>query len=134
MPRYAPIFQVIVRLIMQQEFGGNMFGPAGKIVYSVAIAISAFGALNSNIFATSRLCVVASNRLYFPALFGRTEENEDTTNTTSYLGQWLCFFPNCVSSAVSRISGVRYNWEKNEIGLELVVPVFRCNVRSIMRC
>lgn len=30
------------------------------------VSISALGALNANIFATSKLCVAASHRAYFP--------------------------------------------------------------------
>ncbi|TLD27924.1 large neutral amino acids transporter small subunit 1 [Venturia nashicola] len=61
-------------------FGTKILGPIGKLLYSIAIAASAAGALNSNIFANSRLCVIASNRRYFPAIFGRTEHEPRTKN------------------------------------------------------
>ncbi|KAE9970604.1 hypothetical protein BLS_004850 [Venturia inaequalis] len=61
-------------------FGMKILGPTGKFLYSIAIAVSAAGALNSNIFANCRLCVIASNRRYFPAIFGRTENEPRTRN------------------------------------------------------
>lgn len=41
-------------------------GPAFGIIFSVVVSISALGSLNANVFATSKLCVAASHRDYFP--------------------------------------------------------------------
>jgi L-type amino acid transporter 6 len=51
-----------------QEFGDRLLGLPGRIIYSLAVAISALGALNTNIFANAKLCVTASQRGYLPAL------------------------------------------------------------------
>lgn len=50
------------------DFGQQLLGGAGAIIYSLTIAASAMGALNANIFATSALCVAASERRYFPKI------------------------------------------------------------------
>ncbi|KAG6356854.1 hypothetical protein INS49_014728 [Diaporthe citri] len=53
---------------------------AAGVVFSVVVSASAQGALNANVFATSRLCVAAAHRGYFPAalanLHCRSEADE----------------------------------------------------------
>ncbi|KAJ4396507.1 hypothetical protein N0V93_000726 [Gnomoniopsis smithogilvyi] len=48
------------------EFARQTIGPVFGIVFSVVVSISALGSLNANVFATSKLCVAASHRSYFP--------------------------------------------------------------------
>lgn len=59
-----------------------LFGGAGALIYSIAIAISAMGALNANVFATAVLCVAASKRSYFPKIFANLHcsAGEDESN------------------------------------------------------
>lgn len=98
-------------------FGTKLLGPGGRILYSIAIAASAAGALNSNIFSTSRLCVTASNRRYFPAIFGRTEYEshaeiysspEPTLDGVSQRLQSGSSFPTWTRNRVDEQSGLTY--------------------------
>ncbi|KAI1341999.1 large neutral amino acids transporter small subunit 1 [Xylariaceae sp. FL0016] len=50
------------------EFAKRTLGVWAGLVFSFVVAISAMGALNANVFATSKLCVAASHRRYFPAI------------------------------------------------------------------
>jgi solute carrier family 7 (L-type amino acid transporter), member 6 len=45
-----------------------MLGTFGTIAYSLVVSISALGSLNSNIFATGRLCARAGERGYLPGI------------------------------------------------------------------
>lgn len=52
-----------------QTFGNTLYGPTGILIYTIAISLSALGALNANVFAVGRLAVAASQRDYIPAFF-----------------------------------------------------------------
>jgi hypothetical protein len=52
-----------------QEFGKQNLGTYGGLLYSLVVSASALGSLNASIFATAVLCVAASRRKYFPAVF-----------------------------------------------------------------
>jgi hypothetical protein len=50
---------------MRQDFGLQSFGYVGGLIYSLVVAASCLGALNTNVFATGRLCVAASKQVSF---------------------------------------------------------------------
>ncbi|CAN8105770.1 unnamed protein product [Discula destructiva] len=50
------------------DFARHTLGPAFGVVFCVVVSISALGALNANVFATSKLCVAASHQDYFPRI------------------------------------------------------------------
>ena len=60
---------LLISACIQQTFGDILYGPAGSLMYTIAICISALGALNANVFAVSRLAVAASHRDYIPGIF-----------------------------------------------------------------
>ncbi|KKY37701.1 putative amino acid [Diaporthe ampelina] len=53
---------------------------AAGVIFSVVVSASALGALNANVFVTSRLCVAAAHRGYFPVVLAnlhcRSEADE----------------------------------------------------------
>ncbi|KAI0129942.1 large neutral amino acids transporter small subunit 1 [Xylariales sp. AK1849] len=57
------------------EFARQAVGGWCGLVFSVVVAMSAAGALNANLFATSKLCVAASHRGYFPAILANLHCN-----------------------------------------------------------
>jgi len=65
-----------------KDFGQQLLGGAGALIYSITIAISAMGALNANVFATAVLCVAASKRCYFPKILANLHYSagEDESN------------------------------------------------------
>ncbi|KAI1352548.1 amino acid/polyamine transporter I [Xylaria sp. FL0043] len=48
------------------EFADRTIGAWGGLIFTIIVAISAIGAVNTNMFATAKLCVAASQRAYFP--------------------------------------------------------------------
>ncbi|TDZ34585.1 Y+L amino acid transporter 2 [Colletotrichum spinosum] len=50
------------------DFANRLIGNWAGLLVCVIVSISAMGALNSNVFATAKLVVVASQRGYFPAV------------------------------------------------------------------
>ncbi|KAI1438745.1 amino acid/polyamine transporter I [Xylaria sp. CBS 124048] len=48
------------------DFANRTIGAWGGVVFTIAVAISAMGAVNANMFAVAKLCVAASQRAYFP--------------------------------------------------------------------
>ncbi|KAI1827945.1 amino acid/polyamine transporter I [Xylaria intraflava] len=48
------------------DFANRTIGAWGGLVFTVAVAIAAMGAVNANMFAVAKLCVAASQRAYFP--------------------------------------------------------------------
>ena len=55
---------------MGKDFGLNIFGAAGGLLYSLVVSACSLGSLNANVFATGRLCVAASKNRYFPKILG----------------------------------------------------------------
>lgn len=74
-----------------QEFARHTLGPAFGVVFSVVVSISALGALNANIFATSKLCVAASHRAYFPRMVANLH-CASAREEAHYLDETLPFF------------------------------------------
>ncbi|KZL68063.1 large neutral amino acids transporter small subunit 1 [Colletotrichum tofieldiae] len=50
------------------EFANRVLGNWAGLLFCLVVSVSAMGALNSNVFATAKLVVVASHRGYFPAI------------------------------------------------------------------
>ncbi|KAI0205379.1 amino acid/polyamine transporter I [Astrocystis sublimbata] len=63
------------------EFANRTIGPWGGLIFTIAVAVSAMGAVNANIFAVTRLCVAAAQRAYFPLILANshccTAQDED---------------------------------------------------------
>ncbi|KAN0062017.1 hypothetical protein ACQY0O_006012 [Thecaphora frezii] len=52
------------------DFGSAIFGTTGGIVFAFLVAFSCFGALNGQVYTTSRLILAAAREGYLPAMFG----------------------------------------------------------------
>ena len=92
-------------------------GGSGKLLYAVCVAISALGAVNVNIFASARLCVVASERQYFPAIFSNLHVREGSSEML-YYREKLQRYPWWISYAVSKFALLT-----SELRLKQSVPV-----------
>ncbi|QRV85826.1 amino acid permease [Ceratobasidium sp. AG-Ba] len=53
------------------DFGRELFGNIGAVVFACLVAISCFGAINSSMFTSARLIYAAAREGYLPSLFGR---------------------------------------------------------------
>lgn len=60
------------------DFGSAIFGTTGGIVFAVIVTFSCFGALNSQIYTSSRLVYAAGKEGYLPAIFGRVHSRTAT--------------------------------------------------------
>ncbi|PLW38338.1 hypothetical protein PCANC_24613 [Puccinia coronata f. sp. avenae] len=60
------------------EFGRAIFGPIGSFIFSLIVAFSCFGALNSSVFTTSRLVSVAAEERYIPKVFAKINPRTST--------------------------------------------------------
>ncbi|KAJ2897479.1 large neutral amino acids transporter small subunit 1 [Zalerion maritima] len=100
------------------EFARRTFGGWGGILLSVIISISAMGALNSNIFATAKICVKASHRAYFPKIIANfhcaTPRDE-----VDYINETLWMLPKTLRWPFIRASEAtrKLRWHKS-------VPLF----------
>lgn len=73
---------------MGKDFGLNIFGTAGGLIYSLVVSACSLGSLNANVFATGRLCVAASQNRYFPSILGNghcSERKDDSPATRNAL-------------------------------------------------
>ncbi|KAF8866377.1 amino acid transporter [Acephala macrosclerotiorum] len=98
----VPIDALRERKTVAVTFGIQVFGTIGGIAYSLLVAISCLGALNSSIFAMGRLIVVASERKYVPSFFGDPEhesKEEESFHYRNYLRGW----PKPLVSAVMKL-------------------------------
>jgi len=66
------------------EFGRVIFGPIGGFIFSLIVALSCFGTLNSSVFTTSRLVSVAAEERYIPKVFSNI--NQKTLTPLNALG------------------------------------------------
>lgn len=79
------------RSVVAVDFGLEIFGTPGGLLYSLVVSASSLGSLNANVFATGRLCVAASKSRYFPKILGnghcstRKEDSPFTTNALQSL-------------------------------------------------
>ncbi|CAG8822401.1 9567_t:CDS:2, partial [Dentiscutata erythropus] len=60
------------------DFGREMFGPVGGILFALCVAASCFGAANGGIFTGSRLIYVAGREGYLPTVFGKVHSTWNT--------------------------------------------------------
>ena len=67
-------------------------GSWAGLLYSLAVAVSALGALNANTFATGRLCVAGSKRGYLPDILANLHMNHQT-HERDYYERRLRSFP-----------------------------------------
>jgi hypothetical protein len=61
-----------------------MLGTFGSITYSLVVSISALGSMNSNIFATGRLCARAGERMYLPGILANRHFEPGTDELDYY--------------------------------------------------
>ncbi|POS78175.1 large neutral amino acids transporter small subunit 1 [Diaporthe helianthi] len=66
----------------------TLHSAAAGVIFSVVVSASALGALNANVFATSRLCVAAAHRGYFPTTLANLHCSSEADEVT-YLEQAL---------------------------------------------
>lgn len=52
------------------QFGGQVFGSIGALIFALVVSASCFGALNATIFTSGRLVYAAGKEGYLPSLFG----------------------------------------------------------------
>ena len=53
------------------QFGSEVFGPIGALIWALIVGASCFGALNASTFTAGRLMYVAGKEGYLPAVFGK---------------------------------------------------------------
>lgn len=53
------------------DFGRQMFGAVGGVLFAVIVAVSCFGAMNSSFFTSSRIIFVAAKEGYLPKAFSK---------------------------------------------------------------
>ena len=82
-----------------KDFGLQVFGSIGGLVYSLVVSMSCLGSLNASVFASGRLMVAASKDHYIPKIFGNGHcpTKEDDSASTRKL---LRGFPTPVASSM----------------------------------
>ncbi|KAG0148066.1 hypothetical protein CROQUDRAFT_42031 [Cronartium quercuum f. sp. fusiforme G11] len=60
------------------DFGRGLLGAVGGLIFSLIVALSCFGALNSSVFTTARLISVAAEERYIPKLFSQIHATRNT--------------------------------------------------------
>lgn len=53
------------------DFGSAIFGTTGGLIFALLVSFSCFGALNSQVYTSSRLVFAAGKEGYLPSLFGK---------------------------------------------------------------
>lgn len=59
-------------------FGDHIFGRPGAIIFTIAVALSCFGALNAISFTSSRLVYVSGKDGFLPTVFGKMNKRTNT--------------------------------------------------------
>ncbi|KAK7204573.1 amino acid permease [Myxozyma melibiosi] len=59
-------------------FGDHVFGRLGAIIFTIAVALSCFGALNAISFTSARLVYVSGKDGFLPTMFGRINKKTET--------------------------------------------------------
>ncbi len=82
-----------------KDFGLQVFGSIGGLVYSLIVSMSCLGSLNASVFASGRLMVAASKDHYIPKILGNGHcpTKEDDSASTRKL---LRGFPTPVASSI----------------------------------
>ncbi|KAG8719789.1 hypothetical protein FRC09_010618 [Ceratobasidium sp. 395] len=60
------------------DFGRELVGNLGAVVFACLVAVSCFGAINSSMFTSARLIYAAGREGYLPSLFGRLHVTRKT--------------------------------------------------------
>ncbi|KAG8985900.1 hypothetical protein FRB94_004922 [Tulasnella sp. JGI-2019a] len=71
------------------DFGRELFGSIGGILFSVLVAISCFGALNSSFFTSARLIYSAAQEDLLPSFFSRLHSTFKTPLNATVLNSLL---------------------------------------------
>ncbi|OLN84951.1 Y+L amino acid transporter 2-like protein 1 [Colletotrichum chlorophyti] len=100
------------------EFANRVLGNWAGLLFCLIVSISAMGALNSNVFATAKLVVVASQRGYFPAVLANLHCSHEK-DEAGFVDESLSSLPRLVSWPVRRFVSVTQHrrWRRN-------VPLF----------
>lgn len=98
----------LTRLRAVQEFARQTLGAAFGIIFSVVVSLSALGSLNANIFATSKLCVQASLRTYFPRALAN-QHCASARDEADYLDETLPFCRGGVVLLAKLTQDLRWN-------------------------
>jgi amino acid transporter len=94
-----------------QAFSNTLYGPAGSLIYTIAISLSALGSLNANVFAVGRLAVAASQRDYIPSFFSGSnsrgmslvEEEQELREMTQRWPSWVVWCITRFAKATGRL-------------------------------
>ena len=91
--------QELMTNIVTKDFGLQVFGSIGGLVYSLVVSMSCLGALNASVFAAGRLVVAASKDHYVPKILGNGHcpTKEDDSASTIRL---LRGFPTPIASSI----------------------------------
>ncbi|KAI8268452.1 hypothetical protein K4K58_005235 [Colletotrichum sp. SAR11_239] len=100
------------------EFANRVLGSWAGVLFSVIVSISAMGALNSNVFATAKLVVVASQRGYFPAVLANLHCSNEK-DEAGYVDEQLSALPRLLGGPIKGFVSWTQNrrWRRN-------VPIF----------
>ncbi|KAG0379559.1 hypothetical protein BGX24_012671 [Mortierella sp. AD032] len=60
------------------EFGKQMFGDTGGVLFAICVACSCFGAANGSIFTGARVIYASAREGYLPKMFGKVSEKRRT--------------------------------------------------------
>ncbi|WYZ38682.1 hypothetical protein EsH8_III_000596 [Colletotrichum jinshuiense] len=104
------------------DFADRVLGSWAGLLFCLVVSISAMGALNSNVFATAKLVVVASQRGYFPAVFANlhcTHEKDEA----SFIDEYLSALPRFVKGPIRGFLSWTQNrrWRRNVPVLPLLL-------------
>ncbi|KAI0396120.1 amino acid/polyamine transporter I [Xylariaceae sp. FL0594] len=97
------------------DFANRTIGSWGGLIFSVAVAISAMGAANANVFAIGKLSAVASRRAYLPPILANLHccAARDEAGYLARVLPWPLRLPVLVLAKLTR----RLRWEHS-------VPIF----------
>ncbi|KAG0234672.1 hypothetical protein BGW42_006292 [Actinomortierella wolfii] len=60
------------------DFGKQLFGPTGGVLFAICVACSCFGAANGGMFTGARVIYAAAREGYLPKIFGKVHERRRT--------------------------------------------------------
>ncbi|KAF9161137.1 hypothetical protein DFQ26_004823 [Actinomortierella ambigua] len=60
------------------DFGRQLFGPTGGVLFALCVACSCFGAANGGMFTGARVIYAAAREGYLPKIFGKVHERRRT--------------------------------------------------------
>ncbi|KAK9897215.1 hypothetical protein P389DRAFT_54590 [Cystobasidium minutum MCA 4210] len=86
------------------DFGKQIFGPVGGVVFALIVAVSCFGALNGSLFTSARLVSVSAKEGYIPEIFARLHLTRKTPARALALQAVVSFFYIAVGDFASLIN------------------------------